>query len=214
MHTKISAADRAYAHAKQAILGGRYPGGELVSEGDIAADVGVSRTPVREALLRLEVEGLVRLYPKRGALIVPVSQQEIDDVIETRRLIEGFTARVAAGADTRARAALVEALTARLAEMRARLEPGSQEFVHADRDFHRLVVAAGGNAILTGLYDSLRDRQLRMMRAGMRGTDRMLRNIEEHTAILTAIRDADPAAAERAVHAHMDHAAELLGAKR
>lgn len=214
MHTKLSAAERAYEHAKKAILTGRYPGGDLVSEGDIAADVGVSRTPVREALLRLETEGLVRLYPKRGALIVPVSQQEIDDVVQTRRLIEGFTARNAAAAPPSERAELVVLLTAWLTQMRANIEPGNQEFVHADRDFHRTIVEAGGNTILTGLYDGLRDRQLRMIRAGTRGTDRMLRNIDEHAAILAAIRDGDPEAAQEAVEAHMDHAARLLGAQR
>ncbi|MEE3921880.1 GntR family transcriptional regulator [Micromonospora sp. BRA006-A] len=64
-----------------------YPGGQLVSEGEIA-EATVSRTPVREALLRLETEGLVKLYPKRGALIRPVSAREIADVIEARRLVE------------------------------------------------------------------------------------------------------------------------------
>ena len=58
---------------KQQILGGGYPGGALISEGEVSAAVGVSRTPVREAFLRLEVEGLLRLYPKRGALVTPVT---------------------------------------------------------------------------------------------------------------------------------------------
>src|SRR2546422_5434437 len=87
-----SATSRAYDHVKQAILDRAYPGGALLSEGEIANEVGVSRTPVREALLRLEAEGLVRLYPKRGALVLPVSPQEITDVMETRELVETFTA--------------------------------------------------------------------------------------------------------------------------
>src|SRR3954447_11104588 len=95
-----TATSRAYDHVKQAILDRAYPGGALLSEGEIATAVGVSRTPVREALLRLETEGLVRLYPKRGALVLAVSAQEITDVLETRELVETFTAgRAALGPD-------------------------------------------------------------------------------------------------------------------
>src|SRR5437773_10189413 len=89
MHTSApSAATRAYQHLKRAILERIHADGALRSEAEIAAPVGVSRTPVREALLRLESEGLVALYPKRGVLVLPVSAQEIDDVIEARRLVE------------------------------------------------------------------------------------------------------------------------------
>src|ERR1051325_9098135 len=83
------AADRVYAHVKKGVLERRYEGGTLLTEGELAEAVGVSRTPVREALLRLEVEGLLRLYPKKGALVLPVSAQEIADVVETRQLGEG-----------------------------------------------------------------------------------------------------------------------------
>ncbi|MDR3080973.1 MAG: GntR family transcriptional regulator, partial [Streptomyces sp.] len=71
------AADRVYAHVKRGVLDRRYEGGTLLTEGELADEVGVSRTPVREALLRLEMEGLIKLYPKKGALVLPVSVQEI-----------------------------------------------------------------------------------------------------------------------------------------
>ncbi|GAB3439894.1 GntR family transcriptional regulator [Streptomonospora sediminis] len=213
MHTTTSATDRAYRYAKDAILGRRYAGGDLISEGDIATGVGVSRTPVREALLRLEAEGLVRLYPKRGALVVPVSQGEIDDVIETRRLVETHTAQKAAGAAPAAREDLARRLSELLERMRAEVEGGRQAFVFADREFHREIVAAGGNDILAGLYDSLRDRQLRMMEEGVRTVEQMRRNIDEHAAILAAIRVGDPETARRVVQVHLDAAAQLLGAR-
>ncbi|GAA1080966.1 GntR family transcriptional regulator [Nocardiopsis composta] len=211
-----SATERAYRHTKDAILDRRYAGGELISEGDIASAVGVSRTPVREALLRLESEGLVRLYPKRGALVVPVSPAEIADVVETRRLIETYTAERAARAGEQDRTDLAVRLTGRLEEMRAALDAGPDRpgFMAADRCFHREIVAASGNQILTGLYDSLRDRQLRMMEEGTRTVQRMERNVEEHAVILEAIRAGDPGAARTAVTAHLDTAAELLGVRR
>src|SRR6476620_541770 len=89
------AADRVYQHVKQGVLDRRYQGGALLTEGELAESVGVSRTPVREALLRLEVEGLIKLYPKKGALVLPVSAQEIADVVETRLLVEEHAARKA-----------------------------------------------------------------------------------------------------------------------
>src|ERR671932_1608978 len=85
-----TATERAYGHTKSRVLDGTYAGGALITEGEVSEAVGVSRTPVREAFLRLQAEGLLRLYPKRGALVVPVSAQEIDDVMETRRMIERF----------------------------------------------------------------------------------------------------------------------------
>jgi len=68
-----SAADRVYDHVRQGILSRRYADNELLAEGGIAAETGVSRTPVREALLRLEAQGMIRLLPKRGALVLPVT---------------------------------------------------------------------------------------------------------------------------------------------
>ncbi|GAA3730647.1 GntR family transcriptional regulator [Salinactinospora qingdaonensis] len=214
MDVTRSAAERVYQHAKNAILTGRYPAGDLISEGDIAADVGFSRTPVREALLRLETDGLVRLYPKRGALIVPVSQQEIDDVVETRRLIEGFTARRAAEAVPETRRELAERLDHHLTTMRREAGSDRSAFVLADREFHRAVVTATGNRILSQLYESLRDRQLRMMQENARTVARLQHYITEHAAILDAVRAGAPDAADAAVNAHLDTAAAAIGARR
>ncbi|MFL6056075.1 MAG: GntR family transcriptional regulator [Actinoallomurus sp.] len=68
-----AAKERALAHVKDQVFTGAFPGGELISEGEVAEALGMSRTPVREAFPRLEAEGLLRLYPQRGALVVPVS---------------------------------------------------------------------------------------------------------------------------------------------
>src|SRR6185437_13231883 len=86
----MSAADQAYVHTKERILDGEYAQGRLIAEGEVSDAVGVSRTPVREAFLRLEAEGLLHLYPKRGALVVPISAADVEDVMETRQLLERF----------------------------------------------------------------------------------------------------------------------------
>src|ERR671915_1022821 len=82
--------ERAYAFTKQRVLDATYAGGDLLTEGEVADALGMSRTPVREAFLRLEGEGLLRLYPKRGALVVPVCAAEVEAVMETRMLVERF----------------------------------------------------------------------------------------------------------------------------
>ncbi|MGH3379550.1 MAG: GntR family transcriptional regulator [Actinoallomurus sp.] len=205
-----TATSRAYDHVKQAILDRAYPGGALLSEGEIATAVGVSRTPVREALLRLETEGLVRLYPKRGALVLPVSSQEITDVMETRELVETFTAgRADIGP------ALVEELSQRLTAMRDHASAGdAKEFAHADRCFHRTLVAAAGNEILTQLYDSLRDRQLRMARLTASDPVRTADAIRDHTEILEAVRSGDRERIRTAIHQHLRTAGAALHGHR
>src|SRR5277367_1146248 len=87
---RVAAKDRAHDYVKRQVLTGAFPGGELISEGEVAAALGMSRTPVREAFLRLEAEGLLRLYPQRGALVVPVSAEESRSVIEARMILEKF----------------------------------------------------------------------------------------------------------------------------
>jgi DNA-binding GntR family transcriptional regulator len=201
-----TATSRAYDHVKQAILDRAYPGGALLSEGEIATEVGVSRTPVREALLRLETEGLVRLYPKRGALVLPVSPQEISDVLETRELVETFTAgRATIGPE------LVAELTRLLEAMREHSGAAdAKEFAHADRCFHRTLVAAAGNEILTQLYDSLRDRQLRMARLTASDPVRAADAIRDHTEILDAVRSGDRRRIRTAIHRHLQTAGAAL----
>src|ERR1044072_8764119 len=90
MAARATATERAYDHTKSRVLDGTYAGGALLTEGEVSEAVGASRTPVRGAFLRLQDEALRRLSPKRGALVVPVSAQEIDDVMETRGMIERF----------------------------------------------------------------------------------------------------------------------------
>src|ERR1700755_3184272 len=92
-----SASERAYRHVKERVLNGKLPGGELISEGEIAEALDMSRTPVRAAFTQLESEGLLKLYPKKGALVVPVSAQELEDVIETRWVIERYSIERAVG---------------------------------------------------------------------------------------------------------------------
>ncbi|WP_030744641.1 GntR family transcriptional regulator [Streptomyces sp. NRRL F-5135] len=202
------AADRVYSHVKKAVLDRRYEGGTLLTEGELAEAVGVSRTPVREALLKLEVEGLIKLYPKKGALVLAVSAQEIADVVETRLLVEEFAVRKAVPAPAR----LLERLAELLEEQRRRAGEGDLAAVAVtDRSFHAEIVRNAGNEILSKLYDQLRDRQLRMGVAVMEAhPDRIAKNITEHAELLETIRAGDAEAAASCVRRHVSRVKVLV----
>jgi DNA-binding GntR family transcriptional regulator len=196
-----TATERAYAYTKRRVLDSTYPGGELITEGSVAGDLGLSRTPVREAFLRLEGEGLLRLFPKRGALVVPVSAQEVEAVMETRHLVERFALdRVL---DTGAE--VPGELEAAIERQEARAVEGDAEgFVEADRDFHTVLVSAAGNPIVTELYDSLRDRQQRMGLAALaRDGRRTSQILDEHRALAAAIRARDLDLARKLLDEHL-----------
>jgi DNA-binding GntR family transcriptional regulator len=200
-----SATTRVYQHLKRAILEQIHADGALLSEADIAATVGVSRTPVREALLQLQSEGLVALYPKRGALVRPVSAQEIEDVIDARRLVEVHAAE---RAWTR-RAELATALEPWLELMTQARDRGDvAALMTADRAFHAAVVDAGGNRLLGELYQRLRDRQMRIGVAAMRvEPERMARAVADHTELIETLRGDDPARWRALVERHIGVAA-------
>jgi DNA-binding GntR family transcriptional regulator len=204
----MSAADRAYAHTKERILDGDYAQGRLIGEGEVSDAVGVSRTPVREAFLRLEAEGLLRLYPKRGALVVPISAADVEDVMETRMLIERFAIRRVIELDLE----LEERLAAAIAAQEKHAEADDAvAFVDADREFHRIFVAATGNAIVLQTHDSLRDQQNRMGLAALSvGSERMERILTQHREIVAAVRGRDAAEAETLIDRHLDETLRLL----
>ena len=210
--TTVSAADRVYAQVKRDILGGALSGGSLVTEGGLAERCGVSRTPVREALLRLEGEGLVRLYPKKGALVVPPSLADVREVLEARVVIEEWAAR----AVWPRRAELLPALEAELAAMRATLaEQDVDRLVEHDRRFHEIVVAAAGNAILARTYQGLRDRQLTILAAQLtHGGDRIERAVANHERLIDILRTGTVDELVAETHTHVRSGLVALGVDR
>ncbi|MGY0020920.1 GntR family transcriptional regulator [Streptomyces sp. cg35] len=157
-----SAAEHAYHHVKQAIISGRLPGGQLVTESEISEELGISRTPAHEAFLRLSSERLLDLAGRRGAVVTPIAPREAQDVLEMRRLLEGAAARrvVEEGGPS---AETVRTLTECLEQQRRHLAAEDLEaFVAADEAFHSAVVRASGNAIALHFFTLLHDRQQRL----------------------------------------------------
>jgi DNA-binding GntR family transcriptional regulator len=198
------AADRAYAVTKELVLSGELPGGHLFSEGDIATRLDMSRTPVREAFLRLQAEGLLQLIPKRGVVVVPVPPGEAEDVLDARETIES--------AAVRRLLRRPELVPAALDEMRGalRVQQGHADagdlaaFAEADETFHRTIVTAGRNELMLGFYTTLADRQRRMSIRALGPTPEQLPVVlREHEALIAIIDAGDDVAFASALRDHL-----------
>ncbi|KJF17672.1 GntR family transcriptional regulator [Acidithrix ferrooxidans] len=201
--TTIPASIQAYDLAKHKILVGTFPGGELISEGEIADQLQISRTPVREAFLRLQSEGLLRLYPKKGAMVVPVSKQEIEMVFETRLLLERFA--VEKVFDTQMAVFVADEIDSLVQlQMKALEDKDPIEFAELDRTIHTSILNATANSILANLYSSLRDRQIRMFNILLYlNPVRVETIVKEHKGFATLLRQNDR---ENLIIAITDHA--------
>ncbi|MCD7101064.1 GntR family transcriptional regulator [Pseudoclavibacter sp. 13-3] len=200
------ASERVYSDLKERIILGDIAGNTLLSEGEIADQLGVSRTPVREAFLRLQAEGWMHLYPKRGALVEGVDSSEGNEILEARRLIESWAAsRLAAAPALLTKVA--DELETTLISQEAALaeEPDLQAFIIADLHFHQLLVESAGNRILTAVYRQLSDRQRRMTAYAVKtGSDRPYRVLQQHHDLLDALRTGDPHKFVKALDHHFN----------
>ncbi|WP_219822180.1 GntR family transcriptional regulator [Streptomyces sp. Ru73] len=200
---RASAAQTVYDMTKELILSGELSAGTLISEGEIAQRVQVSRTPVREAFLRLEAEELLALHPKRGAVVVPVPAGEAADVLELRQALEQSAAeRIAQdglAADDEAR---LRELVARQREL---AEAGDLNgFAAADEAFHRGIVEVSGNRLASRFYATLGDRQRRMSMSALRPRPQRLHVLaDEHETLLTHLTAGEAAAFGHALRAHL-----------
>lgn len=206
-----TAADRAYTWTRRAVLTGEVESGALITEREVAEAVGVSRTPVREAFLQLQAEGVLRLYPKRGALVVPVSPREVADVVDARLLIETWAFGRVASAPHRDR--MADAMSELIDEQcRCHAVGDDAGFQEADRAFHAAVVDGAGNRLVRDFYSSLRDRQLRLGSQATRADGaRVERILSEHREISLALRRGESSEVVRLVSAHIEATATTLG---
>lgn len=196
---------------REAIHTGELRPGELYSVSRLAETLGVSRTPVREALLTLADTGLVRIERNRGFRVVRRDPRHIAEVFHLRLLLEVPAARLAAAAVT---PELLEELEAELTAMReAAADHDEPRFMRHDRRFHALILQAAGNSLLTGTVAALRD-TITTVGASTADQTRSLADIAaEHAPVLDALRAADPEAAARAMRHHIAHTGELLVAQ-
>ncbi|MCD2195199.1 GntR family transcriptional regulator [Actinomycetospora endophytica] len=200
-----AAADRAYAMTKELVLTGDLPGGHLFSEGDIAERLGISRTPVREAFLRLQAEELLVLIPKRGAVVAPVPPGEAEDVLDAREAVETAAVRRMLRRPDRL-PEVIGTLRGAIAEQERYTDAAQLEaFAQADEAFHRAIVGAGRNALTTRFYATLADRQRRMsVHALGPSPDLVPVILDQHRELVGLIEAHDESGFAHALRAHLD----------
>jgi DNA-binding GntR family transcriptional regulator len=179
----------------------RLPG-EPISEVGLAAAYGFSRTPVREAVLKLADEGLVEIFPQSGTFAARIPLAALPEAIVIRKALEETSARLAAERATRSQAIVLRALLQRQRE--ASLAGDRSGFHQADEAFHGAVAAAAGHCGIWTLVEQVKVHVDRYRRLTLPQEGRMARAIREHAAIAAAIESGDGARAARAMAAHLD----------
>ncbi len=199
----LPAAERAYEHVKRAIIRGDLPGGTAISENALCQEIGVSRTPVHEAFLRLAAEDLLTLEARKGAVVRPMSPNEAADVLEVREAIEA-TAATRVVTDGRV-ADVAPRLQALLAEQAEAAATGDVDrFVERDADFHAAVIGASRNAIAVRFAATLRDRQQRLRHQLMRLQPAQLgASLDDHRALAAALDAGDAGRYAAVLRAHV-----------
>ena len=193
---------------RQAILRGTFPPGMRLMELQLASDIGVSRTPVREAIRALELEGLVVMIPRRGAYVANISIKDINEVYEVRTALEVLAAGLAA---ERIDDAELDEMERTLITMSG-LTPAHDidKLVATDTKFHDIIYKASRNGRLISIVNNLRE-QINSIRGGsMVYPGRMADMMEEHRAIVDAIAQRDSDVAQQAVRTHMENAERTL----
>jgi len=201
----VRAVDKAYETVKQGILNSRFPPGSRITEHEIAAASGVSRTPVREALRRLQAEGLVDFTPNFGAVVTAWGDSDVDEVFQLRALLESYGARRAA---TLARPEQLAELR-RLAEEQFRESTERREgyldrIAELNSHFHHALQAMASSPRLARALAALIEAPLMMRTFHKYSPDDLQRSAMHHLEICSALeaRDGDWAASVMASHVH------------
>ncbi len=213
-----SLVDIAYEALREAITSGALLPGTRLREAALAQHFGISTTPVREALRRLDREGLVRLSPNRGALVAEFDLREILDLFEIREVLECRAVRRAAGQPSRDVNAAEEVLAAAAKQV---AERDRVEWNRLEVAFHRAVNDLSGNFELAELTErihrTVQGMCVRCMREPLYGPEKLQLMQSQHQAILRAVRDGNPGQAEgnARIHIHYirDSIAEALGSE-
>lgn len=197
-----------FRNLEQDIIKGEYKQGDSLSELMLSQKYGVSRTPVREALRQLELEGLVQLVPNKGATVIGVSGKDIEDIYAVRIRIEGLAARLCAENITDDELQALEKLVD-LQEfylLKGKTEPLWQ----LDGEFHNTIFEGSRNRPLRSMLSSFHSYIGRARSDSMRSAERAAQSVEEHRAILKAIAAHDGDEAERSMTEHITAARNNL----
>ena len=201
---EVSAARRAYVEIRRAINSGRFSPGERLREEELGALIGLSRTPVRDALRRLEVEGFIRLEPNRGARVTEWTRHDLEEIFQLRAPIESLAAQLAAEHIT-------EEAVNRLAELadqmeQAALSTGDERtgtVSDLNNEFHHLIAEASGNRRLVRFRETIV--QVPVVQSTFSRYDEvdLQRSFREHRELVAALRSGDAELAAGIMQVHV-----------
>ena len=204
-HQENSLRGHVFQSIRDKILNGTYKEHEELREVALGKELGVSRTPVREALRQLELEGLVTIIPNKGAFVTGITQKDIQDIYEMRFMLEGLCARWATEHITEAQLEELEEIIF-LSEFHSRRYASSADQVtELDGRFHRVLYEASQSRMLSHVLTDFHRYSLMARRSSMVSEERARKSIREHKQILRAIRDNDSNLAEQLANEHVLH---------
>ena len=207
---KYSLRGRVFQSIREDILSGRYAQNTELKEAAIGAELGVSRTPVREALRQLELEGLVTIIPNRGAYVNMITAKDVQDIYVIRSMLEGLCARWATQSITAEQLDSMEE-TLCLSEYHTS-KKNYEKLYELDSLFHEQLYEAGGSRILNHILSDFHDYVKMVRKATISTSSRSVTSTEEHRAIFEAIKEKDPDKAEALAKEHVKHTIESIQA--
>lgn len=202
-HKTVSLADQVFEHIERDILSGKYERGEIITESKLSAELGVSRTPIREALRRLEQEHLIEESGK-GSIVIGISEKDLEDIFLIRKQLECLAASMAAKNHT----------DEQLAELKETLE--LQEFYvtkadtehvkYMDNKFHRILYKLTGSTVFYDTLVPLHRKIQKYRRASLQSKSRATESVLEHRRVYEAIASRDGDLAAKTVLEHIENA--------
>ncbi|GAA3516345.1 GntR family transcriptional regulator [Aeromicrobium panaciterrae] len=197
------AAETAYAVIRAGILSGEFERGERLREEELAVKVGVSRTPVREALRRLDAEGLVQFQPNRGARVSARSAQELEDLYDLRAMLEGYGARLAASRASDAEISELADLAVRMEAVTKSASFDVDELTRLNGEFHWSIVRASRNSQLDALIRGVIDVPLAHHTFERYEPERLQASHSHHRELVSALQAHDGQWAEAVMRSHI-----------
>ena len=192
------------------IMTGKLKVGDKINENELCEIMGISKTPLREALRVLSVEGLIKLIPHRGAFVTKPTFEEIEEMFDVMSLLEGFCARKACSKLTPKDFDRLEQLHAKLEDNFEKRD--QEEYILANNQYHSFVQKIAGNRTLNQIVSGLRKKILLYRFQSLNLPERFEHSIREHRDLLEAFRNRDHESAETLMRNHLQNQSKALGA--
>jgi len=200
--------DAVFQKLRSAILNGYFEPGERLVESQIADEMGVSRTPVREAIRRLEIEKLVINLPRKGVMVAPVNESQIKEIFNIRGALEGLAVKLAIDNIDLKTIRQMEIILLEMAEAIKKAE--LLKIVECNTRFHDCIINASGSPKLSEMLQNIHDQIQRFRHKSLSLEGRPVIALSEHQDILEAVKERDKNKAEQLIKNHIENAGKAL----